>query len=260
MQEHQPTSSGSVRSSSVPPDSRPTINLYEPYVTPRWFWLCLRGFARLVFFLTLNVKLVGRQNIPHEGPFFVVSNHLDWTDVPLVPAYMHQRVIYLAKEELFKGRLGWLVRFLGAIPVKRGEADRQLLRASDELLKKGKVLIIFPEGTRSKIQQLGQAHAGMGMIALRAGVPVLPVAVCGSEHAFKKFRPRVTISYGEPVLLRPKGAKITKEDILEATDTVMHRIAEMLPESYRGVYGQPASIESATPDSAEAPDSPAPKA
>lgn len=242
MQEHpshtSPRTSGAAHASvqSTQP-GKAARNLYEPYVTPAWFWVSLRAVARLVFFLILNVRLVGRQNVPRKGPYFIVSNHLSWTDVPLVPAYLSARVVYLAKEELFLGRLGWLVRFLGAIPVKRGEADRQLLRASDDLLKRGRVLVIFPEGHRSDNHQLIPAHAGMGMIALRAGVPVVPVAIWGSEHALKRFRPRITIAYGEPIELKPKGAKITREDIQGATETVMRRLAAMLPPEYRGVYG-----------------------
>lgn len=236
MQEQQPQSTTGTRNAASTP--KPAKNLYDPYVTPGWFWVALRAVARAIFFLILNVKLVGRQNIPEQGPFIVASNHLDWTDIPLVPAYMDQRVIYLAKEELFQGRLSWLVRFLGAIPVKRGEADRQLLRSSDELLKKGKVLIIFPEGTRSKIQQMAQAHAGLGMIALRSGAPVLPVAISGSEHALKKFRPRVTISYGEPLVVKPKGSKVTRDDVNDATELIMRRVAAMLPEAYRGFYNE----------------------
>jgi 1-acyl-sn-glycerol-3-phosphate acyltransferase len=255
MQEHQSTSAQASTPAGAPTRAaepkRAAKNLYEPYVTPAWFWVSLRTFARVVFFLILNVKLVGRKNVPQSGPLIIASNHLHWTDVPLVPAYLSRQVVYLAKEELFMGRIGWLVRFLGAIPVKRGEADRQLLRASDELLKRGKVLVIFPEGHRSDNHQLIPAHAGMGMIALRAGVPVVPVAVCGSEHVFKKFRPRITISYGEPLVLRPKGAKITKEDIQEATETVMRHIAAMLPPAYRGVYGDEAGAQTATGETPE---------
>ncbi len=256
MQEHQPRSSAQTQapaSSSAQPAQakKATKNLYEPYVTPAWFWVSLRSVARVVFFLIFNVKLIGRKNVPRTGPCIIASNHLHWTDVPLVPAYLSRQVVYLAKEELFTGRIGWLVRFLGAIPVKRGEADRQLLRASDELLKRGKVLVIFPEGHRSDNHQLIPAHAGMGMIALRAGVPVVPVAVCGTERVFKKFRPRITISYGEPVILKPKGAKITKEDIQGATEIVMRHIAAMLPPAYRGVYGDEANAQAATGETPE---------
>ena len=112
------------------------------------------------------------------------------------------------------------------------------MRTGEEQLKKGNILVIFPEGTRSRSRTLAKAHAGMGMIALRTGVPVVPVAIWGSENALKKFRAPVTISYGEPIVFKPKGKKITREDIDEATETVMQKIAAMLPAEYRGVYGE----------------------
>jgi 1-acyl-sn-glycerol-3-phosphate acyltransferase len=245
MQKQQSPSPVNTQAQPVTPPKpgKPVKNLYEPYVTPAWFWVSLRAIARFVFFLLLRITLKGRQNVPTSGPYIIAANHLSWTDIPLVPVYLSPQVVYIAKEELFQGKLNWLVRFLGAIPVRRGEADRQLLRASDELLKRGKILVIFPEGHRSESRQMIQANAGVGMIALRAGVPVVPVAICGSEHALKRFRPRVTISYGEPLTLQPKGAKVTKEDITTATQTIMQRIAEMLPPSYRGVYGSGSSSE-----------------
>ncbi|HEY6541981.1 MAG TPA: lysophospholipid acyltransferase family protein [Ktedonobacteraceae bacterium] len=212
-------------------------NLYEPYDPPSWFWIALRTIARFIYFLKLNLRVIGRENIPKEGAFIIASNHLSWMDVPLVPSFINRKVVYMAKEELFYGKVGWIVRFLGAFPVKRGEADRQSLRAADTQLKAGKIFMIFPEGTRSKTHQLGKGHVGLGMIALRAGVPVVPVAVWGSEYTFKKLRPRVTISYGKPLLLAPKGKKITREDIEEATNEVMRAIAVLMPPEYRGIYG-----------------------
>ncbi len=215
-------------------------NLYEPYVTPMWFWRSLRAVARVLFRLLLHMRITGHQNIPTQGACIIAANHLSWTDVPLVPAFMKRPAVYMAKEELFYGKMGWLVRLLGAFPVKRGEADRQSLRTADTLLKAGKIIIIFPEGTRSKIHQLAKGHEGLGMIALRSGAPVIPVAITGSEHALKKFRPRVTLTFGEPMTLKPKGNKITREDIEEATSAVMRRIASMLPPEYRGMYaGKP---------------------
>nr|BBH90469.1 1-acyl-sn-glycerol-3-phosphate acyltransferase [Thermosporothrix sp. COM3] len=212
-------------------------NLYEPYVTPRPLYELLRVIAIVVLHLIARIRIRGRYNIPRKGPYIIVSNHLSWTDVPLVPLHVPGRVVYMAKEELFYSKLGWLVRFLGAFPVKRNWADRQAIRAAGEQLQKGKVFVIFPEGTRSKSRALGKAFNGLGMIALRAGVPVLPVAIWGSENVLKKFGAEVTISYGEPLHLKPKGAKMTREDIEEATETVMRKIAEMLPPQYRGYYG-----------------------
>ena len=83
---------------------------------------------------------------------------------------------------------------------------------------------------------MAKGHVGRGMIALRSGAPVLPVAIWGSEKILKDRRPRVNIIYGEPMLLTPRGTKMTREDIEEATDAVMRRIASMLPPEYRGVY------------------------
>jgi 1-acyl-sn-glycerol-3-phosphate acyltransferase len=221
----------------VPASKAASKNLYEPYSTPRAFYETLRAVAKAVFFVVLRLRLRKRYNIPKHGPYIIAANHLSWTDIPLVPAYVPGKVVYMAKEELFLDkRVGWLVRFLGAFPVKRGEGDRQALRAAESLLKRGKVLIIFPEGTRSKTHVLGKAHSGLALIALRAGVPVLPVAIWGSENALKKFGAQVTVSYGEPLLLKPAGAKITREDIQSATNTIMEKIAEMMPSSYRGSY------------------------
>jgi 1-acyl-sn-glycerol-3-phosphate acyltransferase len=218
--------------------TRPQKNYYEPYITPPLLYFAIRWLAIFVFHLFNGVHLKGRHNVPRQGAFIVAANHLSWTDIPIIPMHFQRKVVYMAKEEYFSGKMTWLVRFMGSFPVKRGEGDRQALRTGEEQLKKGNILVIFPEGTRSRTRMLAKAHAGMGMIALRTGVPVVPVAIWGSENALKKFRAPVTISYGEPIVFKPKGKKITREDIDEATETIMHKIAAMLPAEYRGVYGE----------------------
>jgi 1-acyl-sn-glycerol-3-phosphate acyltransferase len=226
--------------------TKPQKNLYEPHRMPMILWRLIRVVVRVIVAIIFDVHTVGRQNVPETGPLIIASNHLSWADVPLIPAFLKRRVVYMAKEETFKARGGWLVRLLGAFPVKRGEADRQSLRAAEEQLKAGRILSIFPEGTRSKIHTLGQAHAGLGMIALRTGAPVLPVAIYGSEKSFTNFRPRITIIYGEPMILTPKGRKITREDIDQSTEQVMLRISSMLPPEYRGVYAEKLAAAEAT--------------
>jgi 1-acyl-sn-glycerol-3-phosphate acyltransferase len=221
--------------------SKAARNLYEPYVTPSLLYHGLRWFAIFVFHLTTRIRLRGRYNVPATGPFILVANHLSWTDIPLIPLHLPRKVVYMAKEEYFSSKIAWLVRFLGAFPVKRGEGDRQALRAAEEQLKQGNILIIFPEGTRSRTCTMARAHPGMGMIALRSGVPVVPVAIWGSEKALKQLGAKVTIAYGEPMLLRPKGTKITREDIDAVTAQVMHKIAAMLPPEYRGLYADDVS-------------------
>ena len=213
------------------------VNLYDPYVTPRLAYNIFRSFAMVVFALVARVHIRGHYHLPRKGPYILAPNHLSWTDIPLVAAYVPGKVVYMAKEEYFSSRIAWLVRFLGAFPVKRGEGDRQALRTAEEQLKKGNVLVLFPEGTRSRTRTLAKGHAGLGMIALRSGVPVIPVAVWGSENALKKFGTPITISYGKPMTFKPKGKKVTREDIDNATETVMYTIASMMPPVYRGVYG-----------------------
>ncbi|HWZ17532.1 MAG TPA: lysophospholipid acyltransferase family protein [Ktedonobacteraceae bacterium] len=239
----QPTQAAKLAKSTK---TKPQKNLYEPYRMPMIFWRLIRVIVRIIVAIIFDVHTVGRQNVPETGPLIIASNHLSWADVPLIPAFLKRRVVYMAKEETFKARGGWLVRLLGAFPVKRGEADRQSLRAAEEQLKAGRILSIFPEGTRSKIHTLGQAHAGLGMIALRSGAPVLPVAIYGSEKSFTNFRPRITIIYGEPMILTPKGRKITREDIDQSTEQVMLRISSMLPPEYRGVYAEKLAAAEAT--------------
>jgi len=223
--------------------AKPQKNLYEPYNTPPLMYEILRRIGFIVVAIVIRLSLYGLSNVPGKGPLILAPNHLDWTDIPLIPLHIPRKVVYMAKEEWFRGKIAWLIRFLGAFPVRRGEADRQALRAAEEQLKQGKILGIFPEGTRSRSHTMAKGHAGMAMIALRTGVPVMPVAIWGSEKALKEFRPRVTIRYGEPVILKPKGIKITRQDIDDATDQVMRRIASMLPPEYRGVYtGESAGV------------------
>ncbi len=238
-QEQESLSTGATSAQKEVKPGKPQKNYYEPYVTPPILYHAVRFLALFVFHITSRVRLRGLSNVPQSGAFIFASNHLSWTDIPLIPMHFRRKVVYMAKEEYFHSRLTWLVRILGSFPVKRGEGDRQALRTAEDQLKKGNILGIFPEGTRSRTYTMAKAHAGMGMIALRTGVPVVPVAIWGSENALKKLGSRVTISYGEPIILKPKGKKITREDIDEATDTVMRKIAEMLPPEYRGVYGSP---------------------
>src|SRR5438270_13342237 len=100
---------------------KPEKNLYEPYDTPAILWNTIRAVARVIFLFILNVRILGRKNLPAKGPFIIASNHLSWTDVPLIPAYLPYKVVSMAKEEAFHSNVGWLVRFMSAFPVKRAQ-------------------------------------------------------------------------------------------------------------------------------------------
>lgn len=228
--------------------TKPQKNLYEPYNTPPVLYHALRAVTTLIIAVLIRFRVLGLHNVPTRGAFIIASNHLSWADIPFIPVRLRRKVVYMAKEEYFNSRMAWIVRLLGAFPVKRGEVDRQALHAAEEQLKKGNILVIYPEGTRSRTRTMAKAHAGMGMIALRTGVPVVPVAIWGSEKALKEFRPRVTVRYGKPMVFKPAGKKITREDIDQATDQVMRSIAAMLPPEYRGVYAGEVQATAAAPE------------
>jgi 1-acyl-sn-glycerol-3-phosphate acyltransferase len=162
----------------------------------------------------------------------------------------------LAKQELFKyPGLRHFLNGYGAVPVRRGEADLTALRKANELLEEGYAVCIFPEGTSSKEKaQLKEAFAGAGLIALRSGIPVLPMAITGSQRLglpqmFLRLpfpRQHVTITYGKPFVPK-KPARINGEAAKAATQEIMERIAALLPPEYRGYYGDAPSADAAEP-------------
>jgi 1-acyl-sn-glycerol-3-phosphate acyltransferase len=145
----------------------------------------------------------------------------------------------MAKKELFDIPIvGKLYTMGGFIPVRRFEGDLHALRLSQRALRRGLVLGMFPEGTRSG-GRLARGEPGSAIIAIRTGVPILPVAIWGTENVklprdlFR--RTRVNIRYGEPFRL-PQSKKMTKEQVAAGTDEIMKRIAELLPVQYRGDF------------------------
>jgi 1-acyl-sn-glycerol-3-phosphate acyltransferase len=148
--------------------------------------------------------------------------------------------------------LGPAFRAFGAFPVRRTEADLAALRQATELIEEGRTLIMFPEGTRSRTGGLTKAHPGTGLLALRTGAPIVPVAVTGTfgvSWPWIFLKPysikRVTVTFGEPFTLPPVD-RINTKSAEAATEAIMRRIAALLPEQYRGVYAE------ATPESEQA--------
>jgi 1-acyl-sn-glycerol-3-phosphate acyltransferase len=190
---------------------------------------------RVLLRLLTRLEVVGTEHIPAEGPLVVVANHTHFIDPPVLGATVRRKIILMAKLELFHTPVvGWIVSHYDAFPVRRGEADRQALRWAQRVLELGQAVAMFPEGTRSKDGQLKDAFPGAALIALRSGAPVLPVGIDGTDQAFpslrKLRRARVRVVYG-PVFT------LDSDDRVNATEQMMRRIAELLPESRRGRYG-----------------------
>ncbi len=211
----------------------------------KWFYETCRVIAWVIVPLLIRLRVTGLENVPKTGPVILVSNHLNWTDIPMIGLRLMRRTHFMAKVELFqKAPLKWLVIGLGAFPVRRGEADRQAIKQAEEVLKAGQVLVIFPEGTRSRKRVMKEGLPGAALIALRSGAPIVPVGIYGSEK-FKPwhiwpFRTHITLTYGEPFTLAREGRR-GHTDLQGQLEIIMRRIAALLPPQYRGIYGDDAS-------------------
>ncbi len=206
---------------------------------------CVYHVARLavkiLLFLFTRLKVTGRCNVPGQGPLLVVANHLNLADPPIVAIGLGRKVVFMAKEELFHSRFSrYLVSSLGAFPVHRGQLDREALRQAEQALAGDGVLVMFPEGSRSKNARLQSGHPGSALVAIRSCVPILPVGITGTERikgaASLLGRPRITVNIGVPFRLPPAEEKLTKAELTEYTDIIMKRIAGLLPTEYRGEY------------------------
>ncbi|MBS2033461.1 1-acyl-sn-glycerol-3-phosphate acyltransferase [bacterium] len=147
------------------------------------FYRLAQSVLRVSFSLLQGLQVQGLENVPRQGGFILVCNHLSWLDPPVLGCSLrHRQLHFMAKKELFeRPYLGPLIRALGAFPVERGQADRKSLRLALELLGRGRIVCLFPEGTRGDGGPMGPWHVGLAMLAHHAQVPILPAAVSGTR-------------------------------------------------------------------------------
>lgn len=180
--------------------------------------------------------------VPANGPLILVTNHISSLEVPLLFVHLQPRkMVGLAKIETWNNRfMGWLFDLWDAIPVSRGEADLVAIRACLDVLKSGDILAIAPEGTRSYHGRLLRGQPGIALIALHAGVPILPMAHWGGENFganLKKLkRTDFQFRVGKPFYLDAKGEKVNGAIRQQMADEIMFQIAELMPEKYHGEY------------------------
>jgi 1-acyl-sn-glycerol-3-phosphate acyltransferase len=192
-----------------------------------WYYF-VQVFFHIIFKILFRLEIIGRENIPKNGPLIVASNHASLLDPPLVGTASTRKVYFMAKEELFVPILGSIYKSLGAFPVKRGASDRTAIKCALNLLKTDKVLGIFPEGTRSKTGKLGHAGSGTLGLAGKFKVPIIPTAVIGSNLKLQKsFWPKIKVVFGKPIFF-PNDRVVDKELLQEMTDEMMHEIGQML--------------------------------
>ena len=182
------------------------------------------------------------RKVPHSGPLILATNHINFLEVPLVYIWLQPRPVEaLIKIETMKNPFfGLLMKLWGGIPVKRGQYDRTALIQTIDSLKRGNILAIAPEGTRSKSGTLLQGQPGIIPVAQKSGAPILPLVFYGHEDFWenlKKFRKTdFKIVVGEPFQIKDPGSTFSREMRKEIADQIMFQLAVLLPEKYRGVY------------------------
>lgn len=182
--------------------------------------------------------------VPQEGPLIAYANHIGQLEVPLIFSYLQPRsVTAMAKAESWDNWFfNWLFDVWKLIPVRRGEVDMDAMRRSIQMINEGYIFGISPEGTRSGDGKLQKAHPGIVPIALKTGVPLIPVAHFGAEkypENFKRMkRTDFHIRVGKPFTLDAGNERISKQVRQEMVDEMMIELAKLLPEEYRGVYAE----------------------
>ncbi len=206
---------------------------------PAFYWTATY-LLRAVLWIVGRWTVTGREFVPATGGFIVVSNHLSNADPPIIGAAVAKRRLrFMAKQELYKYPFGIVPRLYGAFPVRRFEADVGALLNAERLLRRGEVLAMFPEGTRSRTGKVGQPHPGTALIALRSGAPILCCTITGTEALRNPLnllrKPRITVVM-KPLAGFEPVKKPSQEQVEAASALIFGAILASLPTEYGGTY------------------------
>jgi 1-acyl-sn-glycerol-3-phosphate acyltransferase len=204
----------------------------------------LRWLISLLLNLIARIDITGYEYLPKEGNCVVATNHLGFLDVPIgLYALNHWDIFVMIGEKWEKVRLfRWAGQYLNLIFIDRFNPDIKTLRKVISLMENNKILVIAPEGTRSRTGALIEAKPGVSYLAAKLNRPIVPVAITGTEDEvlianLKRLRRgHITVTAGPAFMLPPLPREFRDEALKRDTDEIMCRIAAILPENYRGVY------------------------
>jgi 1-acyl-sn-glycerol-3-phosphate acyltransferase len=166
------------------------------------YWVA-RAILQPFFRVYFRMERIGREHVPESGPLIIASNHRSFMDPFVIGMMLRRPTYFVAKAELFDNRfVAWLLSSLGAFPVERGQGDRDAMTTARQILERGDVVVIFPEGTRTRPGTLGAPKRGVGRLALETGAPIVPIALIGTEAIRRGWRIRphkVRIRAGRPL-------------------------------------------------------------
>jgi 1-acyl-sn-glycerol-3-phosphate acyltransferase len=201
-----------------------------------------KTFFGFILRLLTRPEATGMGNIPSTGACIVAMNHLGIADIPLLGICLTRDDVngFVAKKHQKVFFFRWVVNAVKGIWIDRKHGDLKALRAARDLLRKGYILPISPEGTRSPTKALLEGKPGVAYLASTENVPIVPAAITGTEKVFRELsrfrRPRVTIRFGELFHLPPLDRSNRSSSLKQNTNEIMCRIAALLPPAYRGFY------------------------
>jgi 1-acyl-sn-glycerol-3-phosphate acyltransferase len=212
------------------------------------------GVRIINFFLRAIIRFLCKvdgdfNQVPQTGPFILAVNHINFMDAPLIASHLNNHPLtVLAKEETWDNPIiGAFFSAWGAIPIKRGEVDREAFSGAVTALNEGKILAVAPEGTRSGSGLLRKGYPGIVIIAYKANVPIYPIAIYGSEDFWFKLRhlrkTHIHFSMGEPFYIKNETDATSRVGRQETVDEIMRQIAKLLPTDYHGYYSGEISKE-----------------
>lgn len=216
----------------------------KPYSEKR-FQNILYRIAVPLFTWAFHLKVVGRENIPDEGGALIASNHLSYLDPPILGAASKRELFYMARDTLFRPKpVGDFLRYMNAFPVRRDKPDRRALKTAIELLESGKLVLVFPEGTRSYDGTLGKPHLGVGFIVYHSTVPVIPACISGTEKALPRGgvlikRAQISVHFGQPMDMRElRSMPRPREVYPKIGEKIMSEIAKLQVRYRKGAGGK----------------------
>lgn len=204
--------------------------------------LAFYAFARAIVvgltYLVTRTKVVGRHNIPASGPFLLAPIHRSNIDTPLAASVTRRRLRFMGKDSIWKvPGIGWVMSALGAFPVTRGTADREALKRCIAVLEAGEPLVLFPEGTRQSGPVVMPLFDGAAYVAVKAGVPIVPVGIGGSEGVMPKgskmIRPRkCVVVVGDQITAeRDSEGRIPRSAVRDVTDRLSSELQRLFDEA-----------------------------
>jgi 1-acyl-sn-glycerol-3-phosphate acyltransferase len=204
----------------------------------------IRFLIRLLAPVVMRLEVFGKENLPASGAYIAAANHLGVLDSLLVYYLLERQdiILIIAEKHTRYAFTRWLVRSLDAIYIDRFNADMAVMREVLRRLRKGGVLVIAPEGTRSQTGALLEGRQGASFLAAKTGVPIIPVGATGTQDRLllanlkRLRRTPVTVRIGESFQLPPLSKQDRDAALLADTTEIMCRIAVLLPPEYRGFY------------------------